>query len=123
MSKVLLLFSTLILSCMAVGTSNYPDNALFWLGSSSFLFQCIRGVMVLFLAGFLVTAPPRHLIVRSAALLASLVVALWAVLATLSFKMSVVDMFAFLAGSLTLCVAALEGAGARSTPVTHWSAR
>jgi len=69
------------------------------------------------------TAPPRYPIVRSAALLVSLVEALWSIQATLSFKMSVVDMFAFLAGSLTLCVAALEGAGARSTPVTDWSAR
>jgi hypothetical protein len=108
MGKILTALTFLVLLFLALGTYFFPTNPLFWLVSGSEETQVIRLLMGFLLITQLLTNPPRRLSLRLMTGLIALGVGIWAVIATYSYQMDILDTLAFLGSSIALGITALE---------------
>ena len=108
MGKLLLLLSFVIITILFLGTSFAPQNPDFWLASSASMYQHIREVVALVLALQLVTQPPRHIGLRLIAGTIAIGVGVWALEATYTSSMPLLDTFSFLGSAFAIVAAALE---------------
>ena len=108
MSKVLLFLSFVCLAILLVGTALWPNAPAFWLASGNGPFQLIRGILMATLFAQLVTNPPRHMLFRLLAGSLASVVGLWALGATYSNQMQILDGMGFLGAAIAIGLTALE---------------
>lgn len=101
-------FSLIMLITLGFGSFYAPDGAFFWLASSDIMMQIVRIVLSLILLVFILTEPPRHMLVRSLAGLISLSTAAWAIHASTLMSTPIFDTVILLQTAIALGIAALE---------------
>ncbi len=111
-------FSLVMLITMGLGSHYMPDGAFFWLASSDMTMQVVRIVLALVILVFMLTVPPRHVLVRSLAGLISLSTAAWALHASTLMSTPIFDTVLLLQTAIALGIAALE-VPAPQPEVTH----
>lgn len=108
MGKLLLTLSAISLLFLGIGSSNYPNDFMFWLSSGSQLFQIVRVILVVFLLIHIFTNPPRNPLFRWVSGMVGVLVGYWTIQATYNFGMPLMDTLAFLMASNAILLAALE---------------
>lgn len=96
------------LAFVGVGIVLFPQNSLFWIASSSQIYQHVREGLGLVLLVQFVTRPPRHVWVRILSGSIAIAVGIWVVEATYSNQMLLLDSLSFLAASIVIGFTALE---------------
>lgn len=104
-----------MLITMGFGSYYMPDSAFFWLASGDMVMQLVRVALCLIILVFMLTEPPRHMIVRSMAGLIALATAWWALYASTLMSTPIFDTAIMLQAAIAIGIAALE----RSIPLPH----
>ena len=108
MGKLLLVLVLVSLAILSVGTALFPQNPDFWLASGGSMYQYIRGLVALVAVLQLTTRPPRHVWLRIVSGAIALAVGIWAIEATYSDHMLILDSLCFISASVAIGVTALE---------------
>jgi len=108
MGKLLLILALVSLIILLFATSLFPQNPDFWLASGGSTYQYIRGLLALVVMLQLTTRPPRHVWLRIVSGAIALVVGVWAIEATYSDHMLILDTLCFVSASVAIGVTALE---------------
>ncbi len=101
-------FSLVMLITMGFGSYYMPDGAFFWLASGDAAMQLVRIALSLIILVFMLTEPPRHMLVRSLAGMIALATAAWALHASTLMNTPIFDTVILLQTAIALGIAALE---------------
>lgn len=106
-------FALVMLITMGFGSYYMPDGAFFWLASGDVVMQLVRIALSLIILVFMLTEPPRHMIVRSMAGVIALATAAWALHASTLMNTPIFDTVILLQAAIALGIAALEAPAAQ----------
>lgn len=90
------------------GSVWFPGDASMWLASSSQPMNVARGVLIILMAGLLLTNPPRRREFRAVLGVVSLGFAAWGINWLFSGTVALIDTLVFLEGSIAFALAAIE---------------
>jgi len=108
MGKLLLLLAFVCLTSLTIGTALFPQSAAFWLASGGIGYTLVRTALGAVLLVQFFTDPPRHVYFRILAGLLATAVGGWALSATFSNEMELLDSLSLLASAAAIGCAALE---------------
>lgn len=108
MGKVLLFLSFIGTAILVAGAAFWPNNPVFWLASSAYVYQNIRILLLVIIAVQLLTKPPRSVIFRIIAGSIAIIIGAGAIAGTLKGHMLLLDTFAFLQAAFAIATVALE---------------
>ena len=108
MGKLLLFLSCVCLTILVIGTATMPQASAFWMASALPAYQVVRIILGSLLLMEFVTDPPRNRTFRIVAGLVSSAIAIWALDATYSNHMELLDSFSILSAACAIGVTALE---------------
>ena len=108
MNKLLLACSFLMLMFLGIGTATAPDNAMFWLASTSSDVQAVRIALGVIIFMLLVTRPPRHILTRIVASVVAIGTGAFTLFVSLSGYLPLLDVLALVVASVSTLIMALE---------------
>jgi hypothetical protein len=109
--KLHLYLSALSISFVFVGTIFASDNIVFWMSSSSLVYEVVRATLLILLIVQMFTNPPRHPGIRLGAGIIALSILYWATAQTYNMTMPLMDTLLFIGSSIVVGVTAIEMGG------------
>lgn len=108
MGKSVILLSFIGIAILLVGSLLFPNSSAFWLANTSPGFAVIRFMLLVALGLLLATNPPRNIYLRLGIGAFAGAAGLWAIVATYTNAMQLLDTLSVLAASISSGIAVLE---------------